>query len=170
DAGHPYLQRNALALYERDGGLLWRHYDEEANRAEARRARGLGVSFTATSGDYDYVLNWVFHPARTPEREALVTGLTERQTRAGAGDGHEGRQGVGGVGGGGGGGGHGGAVRPPGRAERAGHQPPALLHLPPRPGRGRSEPEHGDGDGNARGGAWRGQSRRKRVHHDRGAA
>ena len=36
-----------VALYERDGGLLWKHYDIYHDKNESRRARNLVLSFIA---------------------------------------------------------------------------------------------------------------------------
>jgi methylglyoxal synthase len=33
------VPENALTLYERDGGLLWKHFDYETGKSDARRAR-----------------------------------------------------------------------------------------------------------------------------------
>jgi primary-amine oxidase len=75
DLGQPQVRGRAVALYERDGGLLWRHYDDEVESMETRRARELVLCFTATLGNYDYCLNWVFHQDGTLEVEALLTGI-----------------------------------------------------------------------------------------------
>src|SRR5258708_1914842 len=57
--------------------MLWRHYDEDSNRAEVRRGRELVLSFTATSGNYDYGFNWVFRQDGTLAMEVLLTGIME---------------------------------------------------------------------------------------------
>jgi primary-amine oxidase len=75
DDGTPAVQPRAAALYERDGGLLWRHYDEDMERTAARRARELVLSFTTTSGNYDYAFNWVFRPDGSMGLEALLSGI-----------------------------------------------------------------------------------------------
>jgi primary-amine oxidase len=67
----------ALALYERDGGLLWKHDDRGRNRNESRRARELVLSWIATVGNYDYGFNWVFHQDGTLEMEVLLSGFME---------------------------------------------------------------------------------------------
>ena len=51
----------AIGLYERDGGLLWKHADYLSGHNESRRARELVLSSIATLGNYEYGFNWVFH-------------------------------------------------------------------------------------------------------------
>ena len=75
DYGKVYVLKRALALYERDGGLLWRHYSAESGAAESRRARELVLGSVATVGSQDYGLNWIFHQDGTLEFEAEVTGV-----------------------------------------------------------------------------------------------
>jgi primary-amine oxidase len=67
----------AVALYERDGGLLWKHYDKDHNQSESRRARELVLSWVATVGNYDYGFNWVFHQDGSLEMEVLLTGFMD---------------------------------------------------------------------------------------------
>jgi primary-amine oxidase len=65
----------AIALYERDGGLLWKHSFEEGN--ESRRARELILAWIATVGNYEYGFNWVFHQDGSLEMEVLLTGIMQ---------------------------------------------------------------------------------------------
>ena len=68
----------AIAVYERDGGVLWKHYqfdDGPSGTNYSRRARELVVSWIATVGNYDYGLNWVFKQDGTLELEAFLTGI-----------------------------------------------------------------------------------------------
>lgn len=58
----------AAAVYERDGGVLWRHGDE------SRRARDLVLAFFAKVDNYDYGFSWVFHQDGTLELEVQLTG------------------------------------------------------------------------------------------------
>jgi len=74
DAGEAKSIPRALALYERDGGLLWKHADyPESN--ESRRARQLVLSWIANQGNYEYGFNWVFHQDGTLEMEVLLAGV-----------------------------------------------------------------------------------------------
>jgi primary-amine oxidase len=65
----------AVALYERDGGVLWKHLDYATNHNESRRARQLVLSFFANVGNYEYGFNWVFHQDGVLEMEVLLTGI-----------------------------------------------------------------------------------------------
>jgi primary-amine oxidase len=67
--GVPRQVPRAMALYERDGGVLWRH------GADGRRARQLVLSWFATVDNYDYGFNWIFHQDGTLEVEVLLTGV-----------------------------------------------------------------------------------------------
>ncbi len=58
----------AAAVYERDGGVLWRHGDE------GRRARDLVLTFFAKVDNYDYGFSWIFHQDGTLEMEVQLTG------------------------------------------------------------------------------------------------
>lgn len=66
-----------VALFERDGGLLWKHFDFESGRNESRRARQLVMSWIATAGNYEYGFNWIFHQDGTLEMEVEMTGIMQ---------------------------------------------------------------------------------------------
>lgn len=80
DKGVPYEIPRAMALYERDGGLLWKHYDDKLKLNESRRGRQLVLAWIATVGNYEYGFNWVFHQDGTLEMEVILTGFV--QTKA----------------------------------------------------------------------------------------
>ncbi|MBI3649510.1 MAG: primary-amine oxidase [Acidobacteria bacterium] len=68
----------AVALYERDGGVLWKHVDYTTIpfvHNESRRARELVLSWFANVGNYEYGFNWVFHQDGVLEMEAQLTGI-----------------------------------------------------------------------------------------------
>jgi len=90
DAGEVQTLRDAVAIFERDGGLLWKHYDIDRDYNESRRGRQLVVMFIATVGNYDYALNWIFHQDGTLEFRAELTGimLTKGVTEKLAHEGH----------------------------------------------------------------------------------
>ncbi len=67
--GRPVTIPRAVALYERDGGIAWKH-DEEA-----RRARDLVIGFVSTVGNYDYGFDWIFHQNGTLEVRVALTGV-----------------------------------------------------------------------------------------------
>ena len=74
--GEPYVVQRAVGIHERDGGILWRHNETVAAQfLESRRARQLVVFFIVTIGNYDYVLNWIFHQDGTLEVDAALTGI-----------------------------------------------------------------------------------------------
>ena len=75
DDGAPKTVKNAVGIYERDGGLLWKHYDVFSQRNESRRARQLVVFFIATIGNYDYAISWIFHQDGVLEVDAALTGI-----------------------------------------------------------------------------------------------
>ncbi len=77
EAGVPFSVPRAVALYERDGGLLWKHFDRDNNNNASRRSRELVLSWIATVGNYDYGFNWVFHQDGTLEMQVLLTGIME---------------------------------------------------------------------------------------------
>jgi len=66
--GTPLEVPRAIALYERDGGVLWRH------GRNARRARQLVLTSFVRVDEYDYGFSWVFHEDGTLEMEILLTG------------------------------------------------------------------------------------------------
>jgi len=75
DFGKPYVTRDAVALYERDAGVLWKHFDMYDKKNYSRRGRQLVLGFITTISNYDYGLNWVFHQDGTLELEAQLTGI-----------------------------------------------------------------------------------------------
>jgi primary-amine oxidase len=78
-----------VALYERDGGLLWKHTDYTVGHREARRARQLVLTYVATAGNYEYAFDWVFHQDGTLEVVVLMTGImATKGVKAGMGMAH----------------------------------------------------------------------------------
>jgi primary-amine oxidase len=75
DDGAPYVLPKAVGVYERDGGMLWKHYESYSKTNESRRGRELVVCFIATIGNYDYAINWIFHQDGTLEVDAALTGI-----------------------------------------------------------------------------------------------
>lgn len=75
DRGEPLTIERAAAVYERDGGLLWKHHDEKTEVMHARRARQLVVTFMTTVGNYDYGIHYVFHQDGVVEVEVELTGI-----------------------------------------------------------------------------------------------
>ena len=86
--GRPIAVPRAIAVYERDGGLLWRH----ANMS--RRARQLVVSAQSTIDNYDYQFNWILSQDGAIEGEVVLSGImnvnpTARMRDAAHAEGHE---------------------------------------------------------------------------------
>jgi primary-amine oxidase len=73
--GAPLVLPKAVGLYERDGGLLWRHYDVFSQQHNGRRERQLVLASASTVGNYDYVFQWIFHQDGTLELDAALTGI-----------------------------------------------------------------------------------------------
>jgi primary-amine oxidase len=67
--GRPITVPRAIAVYERDGGILWRH----ANHS--RRARQLVVSGFSTIDNYGYQFNWIFSQDGAIEGEVILSGI-----------------------------------------------------------------------------------------------
>ncbi len=88
DDGQPYVLPSAVGIYERDGGMLWKHYESYSEKNESRRARQLVIFFIATIGNYDYALNWIFHQDGVLEADAALSGIMlpkgVRETKASA--------------------------------------------------------------------------------------
>jgi len=74
----------AIAIYERDGGLLWKHQDFLTKAVESRRARQLVISWIATVGNYEYGFNWIFHQDGMLEMDALLTGIMQTKGVSGS--------------------------------------------------------------------------------------
>jgi len=75
DNGKAYVLPRAVGIYERDGGMLWKHYESYSKTNESRRARQLVIFFIATIGNYDYAINWIFHQDGVLELDAALTGI-----------------------------------------------------------------------------------------------
>lgn len=69
DSGEPHVIPGAVALYERDAGVLWKHGDN------TRRSRELVVSYLTQPGNYQYGFDWIFHQDGTLEMRVSLTGI-----------------------------------------------------------------------------------------------
>ncbi len=67
----------AIAIYERDGGILWKHVDYITGHNESRRARQLVVSSVSTVGNYEYGFNWIFNQDGALEMNLDLTGIMQ---------------------------------------------------------------------------------------------
>jgi primary-amine oxidase len=75
DAGEPTTRENVVAIYERDGGISWKHYDYNEEENHSRRARELVLSSVATIGNYDYAVNYIFKQDGSMEVDLALTGI-----------------------------------------------------------------------------------------------
>ncbi|MEP7217933.1 MAG: primary-amine oxidase [Bacteroidota bacterium] len=75
DSGMAYTIPRVIGIYERDGGILWKHFDTYSNANESRRARDLVLFFVAGIGNYDYSISWIFHQDGSLEADAGLTGI-----------------------------------------------------------------------------------------------
>lgn len=66
--GTPETRVGVIGLYERDGGLRWRH------QGRAGRSRELVIRSAATVGNYDYGFSWVFSQDGIIAMEIDLTG------------------------------------------------------------------------------------------------
>jgi primary-amine oxidase len=75
DLGKPSESEGVVAIYERDGGLLWRHSDDDSKKIAGRRARELVVTSVVTVGNYDYAFHWIFGRDGSLEFRVDLTGI-----------------------------------------------------------------------------------------------
>jgi primary-amine oxidase len=76
DTGADATRKDSVAIYERDGGLLWKHHDDySSQKTEGRRARELVIGQVVTVGNYDYGISWVFTQDGQIKVEAELTGI-----------------------------------------------------------------------------------------------
>jgi primary-amine oxidase len=69
ESGESRVIPGAVALYEVDGGVAWKHGDD------TRRARNLVLSYLSEAGNYEYGFEWIFHQDGTLEMKVLLTGI-----------------------------------------------------------------------------------------------
>ncbi len=75
DYGKLYVQKDNVALYERESGILWKHKDFDSQMDQVRPARELHMNYVATVGNYDYALGWVLGQDGSVAAEAQLTGI-----------------------------------------------------------------------------------------------
>jgi len=69
ESGEPQVIPGAVALYERDAGIAWKHGEN------VRRARELVLSYLTQPGNYEYGFDWIFHQDGTLEMRVALTGI-----------------------------------------------------------------------------------------------
>ena len=75
EQGEPYKIPGVIGIYERDNGMLWKHYEYNTQRNDVRRNRELVMTMTAAIDNYDYSINWIFHQDGTLEVQNELTGI-----------------------------------------------------------------------------------------------
>lgn len=79
EEGEPYTTPGVVGIYERDRGILWKHYEYNNQRNDVRRDRQLVMTMTAAIDNYDYSINWIFHQDGTIEVENDLSGIVLAQ-------------------------------------------------------------------------------------------
>lgn len=69
--GEPIQVENAIAIFERDAGLAWRHNNH------ARRARELVLKTNVVIDNYDFSMSWIFNQAGGMEAEMVLSGQVQ---------------------------------------------------------------------------------------------
>ncbi|HUE37938.1 MAG TPA: primary-amine oxidase [Candidatus Binatia bacterium] len=77
DHGAPQKRERVACIFERPGGVAWRHYDFITNASDSRRARELVVRQIAAVGNYDYIFDWTFQEDGTIRVGVGATGIAE---------------------------------------------------------------------------------------------
>ncbi|AUT01058.1 tyramine oxidase [Nostoc sp. CENA543] len=84
EEGEPYTMPGVVGIYERDRGILWKHYEYNTQRNDVRRNRELVLTMTAAVDNYDYAINWIFHQDGSIEVENDLSGIVLAQGTAAA--------------------------------------------------------------------------------------
>ncbi|MEH2240962.1 primary-amine oxidase [Nostoc sp.] len=82
EQGEPYVMPGVIGIYERDNGMLWKHYEYNTQRNDVHRSRELVMTMTAAVDNYDYSINWIFHQDGTLEVQNELTGIVLAQGTA----------------------------------------------------------------------------------------
>jgi primary-amine oxidase len=69
ESGEPHTIPGAVAIYEADGGIAWKHGQN------TRRARDLVVSYLSEAGNYEYGFQWIFRQDGAIEMKVQLTGI-----------------------------------------------------------------------------------------------
>ncbi|MEH2286861.1 primary-amine oxidase [Nostoc sp.] len=82
EQGEPYQIPGVIGIYERDNGMLWKHYEYNTQRNDVRRSRELVMKMTVAIDNYDYSINWIFHQDGALEVQNELTGIILAQGTA----------------------------------------------------------------------------------------
>jgi primary-amine oxidase len=80
--GKPDVLPKVIGIYEKDNGILWKHYEYNTKRNDVRRSRELVVTTTTALENYDYGISWIFHQDGTLELQSDLTGIVLPQGTA----------------------------------------------------------------------------------------
>ena len=73
--GEPFTIPALVGIYERDNGILWKHFNYRNQQKYISRNRELVMKMMATVDNYDYSINWIFRQDGTLEVENELTGI-----------------------------------------------------------------------------------------------
>ncbi|MEA5552646.1 primary-amine oxidase [Anabaena cylindrica UHCC 0172] len=73
--GDAYTMPGVIGIYERDNGVLWKHFEYNSQKNYVRRSRELVMKMTTAVDNYDYSINWIFHQDGTLEVQNELTGI-----------------------------------------------------------------------------------------------
>jgi primary-amine oxidase len=73
--GEPFTIPGLVGIYERDNGILWKHFNYRNQQKYIRRNRELVIKMMTTVDNYDYSINWIFRQDGTLEVENELTGI-----------------------------------------------------------------------------------------------
>lgn len=76
DTGGSILFENAVAIYEREGGLLWKRVDPTTTVQDARGGRELVITANSWIGNYIYGVGYIFRQDGSIETRVDLTGTT----------------------------------------------------------------------------------------------
>ena len=79
--GRPLPRSGVVAVYERDGGVLWRHQDILSGKDKAHWAKELVVTWTTIAGNYDYTFEWSFKEDGTIASDVILNGVVSVMKR-----------------------------------------------------------------------------------------
>lgn len=79
DTGGSFVYPNAIALYERNGGLLWKRVDPTTFAQNRREQRELILTSNSWLGNYIYAVQYIFRASGELEVRADATGTTLNQ-------------------------------------------------------------------------------------------
>ncbi|SJM92841.1 Copper amine oxidase [Crenothrix polyspora] len=79
DVGGSFVYPNAVALYERNAGLLWKRVDPTSVEQDRREARQLVITSNTWIGNYIYGINYIFKMSGELEVRVEATGTTLNQ-------------------------------------------------------------------------------------------